>query len=137
MNRQMTIEKMKDMRLHGMSEIYHRSMKEHLFSDYSTDEFIQLLIDTEWETRQNNKTKNLIKAAHFRMSVSSMDVDYTSKRNLDKTGLKDYFHFCFLNKKKISSSQGLLAWVKATWLTPWVTRPARTKSKPFISMLVK
>ncbi len=100
MNRQMTIEKMKDMRLHGMSEIYHRSMKEHLFSDYSTDEFIQLLIDTEWETRQNNKTKNLIKAAHFRMSVSSMDVDYTSKRNLDKNRFERLLSLLFLEQKE-------------------------------------
>ena len=96
----MTIEKMKDMRLHGMSEIYHRSMKEHLFSDYSSDEFIQLLIDTEWEARQNNKIKTLIKAARFRMSVSSKDIDYTSKRNLDKNMFERLLSLLFIEQKE-------------------------------------
>ena len=100
MNRQMTIEKMKDMRLHGMSEIYHRSMKEYLFSNYSTDVFIQLLIDTEWETRQNNKTKNLIKTASFRMSVSSKDIDYTSKMNLDKNMFERLLSLLFIEQKE-------------------------------------
>ena len=59
MNRQTTIERMKEIRLYGMSEIYHRSMKENLFTDYTSNELIGLLIDTEWETRQNNKIKNL------------------------------------------------------------------------------
>jgi len=96
----MTIEKMKDMRLHGMSEIYHRSMKEYLFSNYSTDVFIQLLIDTEWETRQNNKTKNLIKTASFRMSVSSKDIDYTSKMNLDKNMFERLLSLLFIEQKE-------------------------------------
>lgn len=98
MNRQMTIEKMKDMRLHGMSEIYHRSINEHLFSDYSSDELIQLLIDTEWETRQNNKVKNLIKTARFRMSVSPKDVDYTSKRNLDRNMFERLLALLFIKQ---------------------------------------
>ncbi len=100
MNKQVTIEKMKDMRLHGMSEIYHRSMKEHLFSDYTADEFIQLLIDTEWESRQNNKIKNLIQAARFRLSVSTKDIDYTSKRNLDKNMFERLLSLLFIEQKE-------------------------------------
>lgn len=100
MNRQTTIEKMKDMRLLGMSEIYHRSMKEHLYSDYTSDEFIQLLVDTEWETRQNNKIKNLIKAAKFRLSVSSMDIDYISKRNLDRNMFERLLSLRFIEQKE-------------------------------------
>lgn len=100
MNRQMTVEKMKDMRLHGMGEIYHRSMKEHLFSDYSSDEFIQLLVDTEWEARQNNKIKNLIKTAKFRMSVSAKDLDYTSKRNLDKNMFERLLSLLFIEQNE-------------------------------------
>ena len=55
MNTQTTIEKMKQLRLTGMSDLYHRSLKEKNFPDYTTDELIALLIDTEWESKENRK----------------------------------------------------------------------------------
>lgn len=84
MNVQHTIEKMRQMRLHGMSDIYHQSLKENLYKDYSLDEFIALLVDTEHDHRYNRKIKNLIKAAGFKTSVSSNDIDYRTRRGLDK-----------------------------------------------------
>lgn len=84
MNTQTTIEKMKQLRLKGMSEIYHRSIREKNFPDYTTDEFIALLVDTEWEDRHNRKIKNLTKAAGFKLQASPNNIDYTSRRNLDK-----------------------------------------------------
>jgi DNA replication protein DnaC len=84
MNTQSTIEKMKQMRLNGMTELYHRVLKDNLYRDYTQDEFIGLLVDTEWENRENMKIKNLVKNAGFKMQSSSFNVDYTSQRNLDK-----------------------------------------------------
>jgi len=110
MNRETTIEKMKGMRLYGMSEIYHRSMKENLFTDYTSDELIGLLIDTEWETRQNNRIKTLTKATKFRLSISSLDIDYTSKRNLDKNMFERLLSLLFIEQKEnviITGSTGV------------------------------
>jgi DNA replication protein DnaC len=84
MNTQSTIEKMKQMRLNGMTELYHRVLKDNLYRDYTQDEFIGLLVDTEWENRENMKIKNLVKNAGFKMQSSSFNVDYSSQRNLDK-----------------------------------------------------
>lgn len=67
-----------------MSELYHRSLKESLYTDYTADELLALLVDTEWENRQNIKIKNMIKNAGFKLSASSTNIDYSSKRNLDK-----------------------------------------------------
>lgn len=84
MNSQTTIEKMKQLRLPAMSEFYHRAMHEKNFPDYTTDQFIALLVDTEWENRENLKIKRLIKNAGFKIQATENNIDYTSRRNLDK-----------------------------------------------------
>ena len=84
MNVQTTIEKMKGMRLGAMGELYHRSLQEKNFPDYTTDEFIALLVDTEWEDRENRKIKRLTKSAGFKVQATEQDIDYTANRNLDK-----------------------------------------------------
>ena len=98
MNRQATVEKMKQMRLGGMSTLYHRSITENILSDYTADEFIALLIDTEWEERQNNRIKNLTRGAGFNLSVSSKDIDYGTKRNLDKNMFERLLSLLFLKQ---------------------------------------
>jgi len=98
MNTQTTIEKMKQMRLNGMSELYHRALKEHHYAEYTTDDFIALLVDTEWENRQNLKIKNLTKRAGFKLQASPTNIDYTSRRNLDKNMFERLLTLQFLKQ---------------------------------------
>lgn len=96
MNQQTTIERMKQMRLLGMATTYHQSLTEHLYQDYTQDQFTALLIDQEWEDRQNRKIKNLTRQASFRLSTSAHDVDYTSERKLDKNQFERLLGLQFL-----------------------------------------
>jgi DNA replication protein DnaC len=84
MNTQNTIEKMKQLKLFGMSEIYHQSLSEKLFKEYTTDEFLALLVDTEWDRRENKKIDNLHKSAGFKFPAQATNIDYSTNRNLDK-----------------------------------------------------
>lgn len=84
MNTQTTIEKLKSLRLRAMGELYHRSLHEKQFPKYTTDEFIALLVDTEWEARHNRKIDSLVKNARFSLNSSGNDIDFSSNRNLDK-----------------------------------------------------
>lgn len=84
MNNQNTIDKMKQMRLHGMADNYHNSLQNNLYSDYTTDQYIAMLVDQEWEYRYNKRIKNLIASAGFRYPASVQDVDYSANRSLDK-----------------------------------------------------
>lgn len=88
MNTHNTIEKMRAMRMKTMAEIYHRSIHEHHYKDLGTDEFMAMLVDSEWEERQRSKITNLIKRAGFRIQARASDIDYQSSRNLDKTMLQ-------------------------------------------------
>lgn len=97
MNQQTTIERMKQMRLLGMATTYHQSLSEHLYQDHTKDQFTALLVDQEWEDRQNRKIKNLIRQANFRLSASAHDVDYTSSRKLDKNQFERLLGLQFLS----------------------------------------
>lgn len=76
---------MQSMRMKTMADLYHRSLTENLYSDLSTDDFMAMLIDNEWEERQRKKIANLIKRAGFKVQASVSDIDYHPDRGLDKT----------------------------------------------------
>jgi DNA replication protein DnaC len=98
MNQNSTIEKMKNLRLFGMAETYHQSLQEHLYQDYTVDQFTALLVDQEWEERQNRRVKSLVKQASFRSQISSHDIDYTTSRNLDKNQFERLLGLNFLKQ---------------------------------------
>lgn len=84
MNNQNTIEKMKQMRLSGMAQLHYTNMTNNINMDYTIDQYVSMLVDQEWENRQNRKIKTLIKSARFRYPASIQDIDYTANRQLDK-----------------------------------------------------
>jgi DNA replication protein DnaC len=98
MNQQTTVEKMKHLRLFGMAETYHQSLKEHLYQDYTLDQFTALLVDQEWEERQNRRIKSLVKQASFRSQISTHDIDYTTSRSLDKNQFERLLGLSFLKQ---------------------------------------
>jgi len=79
-----TIDKMNKMRLTLMAQIHHQRMVENLHQEYTVDEYTTMLVDQEWEQRQNNKIKRLISNARFRTHASITDIDYKTSRALDK-----------------------------------------------------
>jgi len=59
MNNQNTIEKMRQMRLSGMAEMHYTNIKNNINLEYTIDQYVSMLVDQEWENRQNRKIKNL------------------------------------------------------------------------------
>jgi len=84
MNNQNTIEKMKQMRLGGMAQMHYTNIKDNINLEYTIDQYVGMLVDQEWENRQNKKIHNLIKNARFRYPATIRDVDYSANRQLDK-----------------------------------------------------
>ncbi len=95
-----TIEKMKHMKLYGMAQLHYSAIHENMYGDYTTDEYLNLLIDQEWEHRQSRKIVNLTKTAGFRLQAYPSDIDYTSKRNLDKNQFERLVSLEFIRKKQ-------------------------------------
>ncbi len=84
MNNQNTIEKMKQMRLGGMAEMHYTNTNSNISIEYTIDQYVAMLVDQEWENRQNRKIENLIKNARFRYPATVQDIDYSANRQLDK-----------------------------------------------------
>ncbi|QGY47580.1 ATP-binding protein [Maribellus comscasis] len=84
MNNNATIEKMRQMRLSGMAETYYNSIQSANYHDYTTDQYIAMLVDQEWEYRQERKITGLVAKAKFKQQVSILDIDYNHPRNLDR-----------------------------------------------------
>ena len=84
MNNQATIEKLKLMRLTAMAETHYSHLESNMYQDHTLDQYLAVLADREWEHRQNRKITNLIKGARFRISADIKEVDYISKRNLNR-----------------------------------------------------
>lgn len=100
MNTQSTVEKLKKMRLKGMAQVHHLSMQDKLHQDYTLDQYTALLVDQEWEFRQNRKIENLIKRAKFRSSASLTNIDFTTSRGLDKNQFDRLATLSFIERRQ-------------------------------------
>lgn len=84
MNNNQSIEKLKQMRLGAMAQLHLQHIKDNRIENITADEYLALLIDHQWEDRQNRKIERLLKQASFKQQANLADVNYTQNRNLDK-----------------------------------------------------
>ncbi|MFV0247319.1 MAG: ATP-binding protein, partial [Mycoplasmatales bacterium] len=75
-------------------------LQNNLYQDYTLDQYIALLVDQEWEYRQNRKMTNLLKQATFRATADINNIDFTTNRNLDKNTFERLASLDFLSKKE-------------------------------------
>ena len=84
MNTNQTVEKLNQMRIYAMAQMYQHHLKNNQHNETTTDDYLALLVDHEWEHRQNNRIQRLIKLAGFRQTASIAQVNFTAVRNLEK-----------------------------------------------------
>lgn len=83
-----------------MAHIHHQRFSENMHQEYSTDEYLSMLIDQEWEDRLSKKTNRLIAAAKFKTQTSLPDIDYKTNRALDKDLMNKLGLLSFIKDKK-------------------------------------
>jgi len=64
------------------------------------DEYVDLLTQQEWEDRQNRKIKRLITTAKFKVSATISDIDFKTKRGLDRDMINKLALLNFIKKKQ-------------------------------------
>ncbi len=84
MNSTQTLQKMRDMRLHGMAGIYDLGHTSGTYASFTADELLALLIDAEWQERENKKVERLNHSAGFRYGAGLSEINYKAARTLDK-----------------------------------------------------
>jgi len=81
---QATLEKMKAMKLWGMVEAFQRQNQSSDYIDLCFEERLGMLVDAEWDAREQRKLTRRLQVAKLRYPASIEDIDYRTTRGLDR-----------------------------------------------------
>ena len=101
---EVTLTRMKQMKLHGMHGAFQTAIETGKTDDYTIDQFVSMITDAEWDDRNNRKIERLIKNARFHYKATIENVIYEHTRKLLRLAECD-----FINKSEnvlISGSTG-------------------------------
>jgi DNA replication protein DnaC len=93
-------QKMSQMKLYGMQQAYHTLLEQNQHHSLTNDETVNLLIQAEWEERENRKVNRFLKGARFRYQASIEEIDFTKNRNMDKTFMLRLAGCSFIKRKE-------------------------------------
>lgn len=100
MNNNQTIEKLRQMRIGAMAELHLQHVKNNGTENFTSDEYLGMLTDHEWESRQNQKTERLLNQANFRQKASVEDIRFEPVRNLDRNMFTRLATLDFIRRKE-------------------------------------
>jgi DNA replication protein DnaC len=84
---EITLTKMKQMKLYGMYGTFKTAIETGKTDDYTLDQFISVMIETEWDDRKTRRIERSIKNARFHYKASIENVIYDETRNIDRNKL--------------------------------------------------
>jgi DNA replication protein DnaC len=93
-------QKMSQMKLYGMQQAYHTLLEGNQHHSLTNDEIVNLLIQAEWEERENRKINRFLKGARFRYQASVEEIDFTKNRNMDKTFILRLADCSFIKRRE-------------------------------------
>lgn len=100
MNNTQTCEKLRAMRLQAMAELHEQHLASSQHTSMTSDEYLGLLTDHQWEARQHQKTTRLLKQAHFRQRTTLEEINHAQQRNLDKNMFQRLATLDFISRKE-------------------------------------
>jgi len=77
------LEQMNTMKFFGMATAYQSAIQSK--QSFTNDELISMLIQAEWEDREDRKIRRHLKAARFRYHAAVDEISLNPGRNIDKT----------------------------------------------------
>lgn len=104
-----TVQKMKHMKFYGMLRAFRTTMEAGKMNQYTPDEMIGFLIESEWDDRENRKIQRGLTNAKFRYKASMENIIY-DKRNIDKNEIHRLADCTFVERKQniiITGSTGV------------------------------
>ena len=81
---QPTLEKLYSMKLNGMADAIRHQIEDPEVSQLSFEERLSMLVDQQWDWRQNKALTRRITNAKFKMDAAVEDIDYRHPRRLDR-----------------------------------------------------
>lgn len=109
MNEQ-TLQKMRQMKFFGMVRTFKTSIENDNISTMTADEMLSLLIDSEWDDRNNRRIERQMRNARFRYKANIEQLHFDIDRKLDKNQLMRLAECTFIERKEnilITGSTGI------------------------------
>ncbi len=104
------LDRIKKLRLLGMARAYETSLENDNLANLSADELIGMLVEAEWDDRQNRNIDRRLRNARFRYQSSIESIDYEANRNLDRNQMLRYAECTYIRKHEnilITGSTGI------------------------------
>jgi DNA replication protein DnaC len=79
-----TLEKMRKMKFYGMARALKMTIEAGKSEQYTPDQLISLLVDSEWEDRHNRNIERTISNARFRYKSAIEQIVFDEERVIDK-----------------------------------------------------
>jgi len=93
-----TLEKMKQMKFYGMHNAFQAALETGKLNNFTTDQLIAHLVNSEHDERHNRKINRHITNAKFRYLSDLEKVQYDSSRNLDRNHITRLAQCDFIDK---------------------------------------
>ena len=97
---EITLTRMKQLKLYGMHSAFKTAIETGKTDNYTLDQFVSMIIDSEWDDRNNRKISRAIQNAKFRYKSSIENIIYDEVRNIDKTKLLRLAECNFIDKNE-------------------------------------
>lgn len=94
------LDKLRQMRLFGMYEAFKTNLEGSIKEALTPDQFIAMLVNSEWDDRKNKSISRLIKLANFRYKASLEQLDYSVERGLEKNEVHRLASLDFIKEHK-------------------------------------
>ena len=98
------------MKFFGMFRTFKTSLESGKQEDYTIDEMVANLIESEWEDRQNRAIQRQLTNAKFRYKAAIEELHYHTSRNIDRNQIMRLAECSFIDKNEnilITGSTGI------------------------------
>lgn len=95
-----TLEKLRQLRLFGMYDAFKTNLETSVKESLTADQFIALLVASEWDDRRNRAIERAIRVAGFRYKAALEQLDYSVDRGLDKNQVHRLAALDFIKERK-------------------------------------
>jgi len=93
-----TLEKMRKLKFFGMHRAFKTSIESGKTENYTSDEMVSMLIDSEWDDRKNRSMERQLKNAKFRYKASIEEFHFHADRNVDRNQIMRFGDCSFVSK---------------------------------------
>lgn len=97
---EISLSKMNQLKLYGMQRAFESLIETRGYQQLTHDEYINMLIQAEWEDRENRRISRSLRVARFRYHASLEEINFTQNRNLDKNQFLRFTDCSFIDRRE-------------------------------------